>query len=93
MALKGGVEIGVLSKEPCLVGSLLADQRHAWPAVFGDDLLEPGGVVGVDPTHLASVVVSGWEAARRLVFFGRTVELGGKVVHREWFSSSMPEGK
>ena len=44
LALEGGRRIGVLGKESCLIGSLFADQRGARPAVFGDDLLEPGRV-------------------------------------------------
>ncbi|KPI02955.1 hypothetical protein OK074_5105 [Actinobacteria bacterium OK074] len=80
LALESRVEIGVLGKKPCLIGSLLADQRHAWPALFNDDLFEPGRVVDIDPAHLAPVMGFGREAPRRLVFFGAAVKFGGEVV-------------
>jgi hypothetical protein len=83
LALEGRGEVSVLGEEPCLLGSLFTDQRDAWPAVLGDDVFEPGSVVGVDPAHLVSVVSLGREAARGLVFFGPAMELGGEVVvHR-----------
>lgn len=51
LAPEGGGQVGVLGKEPCLIGSLFTDQLDARPAVFDDDPLEPGRVVGVDPVH------------------------------------------
>nr|WSX49297.1 hypothetical protein OG409_10240 [Streptomyces sp. NBC_00974] len=78
-ALEGRVAVGVLDEEPCIVGTLLADQRNAGPAVLGDDFLEPYSVFGVDSYEVTGLTTVEKLLTCCLFSRGTPVELGGDV--------------
>ncbi len=46
-SLDSGVLVGVLCEEPSAVGAVFTDCAASWPALVPDEVLQPGGVVGV----------------------------------------------
>lgn len=54
------VQRGVLGQEPCRVSTVLADHVGAGPAMSGDDVPKPCGVVRVDGLHQVPLLRRRW---------------------------------